>query len=70
MPSDLEGRLTMIRELERHSIFDAFLDWKPSEHRACDCGSFDVRYCRTAPRGIEISKYVCDSCGFVWFEAE
>lgn len=51
-----------------YDVLDDFADWRSAEHRACMCGSFNVRCARCAPNGIEAEKYVCDDCGADWIE--
>lgn len=74
---DLRGSGTLTETTEaRHELqpdmsyspLDDFVEWSSNHHRACMCGSFNVRCCRAAPNGIEAERYVCDDCGADWLE--
>lgn len=44
------------------------LNWKPSERRACHCGSFNVEQARCAPHGVDAMAFRCLDCGALWTE--
>lgn len=71
MQKALEADGEKLRQLtgkDHGPVFMDFYKWESAEHRACDCGSFNVRRCLTAPNGVQTMLYDCEDCGCQWSE--